>query len=51
MHSWAIYRIKGMPAALLRRVDAPDEETAIRKAIDVFAIEPAFQKQLLARAA
>jgi hypothetical protein len=42
---------RGTPAALLGHVDAPDEETAIRKAIDAFAIEPAFQKRLLARAA
>jgi hypothetical protein len=45
---WSIYHIKGTPAALLGRVEAPDEETAIRKAIDEFGIEPALQKRLLA---
>jgi hypothetical protein len=49
MHSWAIYRLKGTPAALIGRVEAPDAETAIRKAIDEFAIEPALHKRLLAQ--
>ena len=30
MHSWAIYRLKGTPAALLGHVDALDAETARR---------------------
>jgi hypothetical protein len=37
------------PAALLGSIEAPDEETAIRKAIDEFAVSPALQKRLLAR--
>jgi hypothetical protein len=49
MASWAIYRLKGTPAALLGHVDAPDEATAIKKAIDEFAIEPALHKRLLAQ--
>jgi hypothetical protein len=48
MHSWAIYRLKGTPAALLGHVEAPDAETAIRKAIDEFNIEPAFHNRLRA---
>ena len=40
---------KGTPAALLGRVEAPDEGTAIRKAIDEFGISPALQKRLLAQ--
>jgi hypothetical protein len=47
-HMWSIYHIKGTPAALLGRVEAPDEETAIKKAIDEFQIEPALQNRLLA---
>src|SRR5262249_28304121 len=43
-HMWSIYHIKGTPAALLGRVEAPDEKTAIRKAIDEFQIDPALQK-------
>ena len=41
MPSWAIYRLKGTPAALLGHVDAPDAETAIAKAIDEFDIPQA----------
>jgi hypothetical protein len=48
-YTWNIYHIKGTPAALLGRVEAPDEETAIKKAIDEFAVSPALQKRLLAR--
>jgi hypothetical protein len=48
-YTWSIYHIKGTPAALLGRVEAPDEETAIRKAIDEFQIGPALQKRLLAQ--
>jgi hypothetical protein len=44
-YTWSIYHIKGTPAALLGSVEAPDEETAIRKAIDEFAISPALQKR------
>jgi hypothetical protein len=39
-YSWSIYHIKGT---------SPDEETAIRKAIDQFEIDPALQKRLLAQ--
>jgi len=45
----AIYRLKGTPASLLGHVEAPDAETAIKKAIDEFAIEPALHKRLLAQ--
>jgi hypothetical protein len=40
---------KGDAGRLLGRVEAPDEETAIRKAIDQFEIEPALRKRLLAQ--
>jgi hypothetical protein len=48
-YTWIIYHIKGTAAALLGRVEAPDEETAIRKAIDQFEIDPVLQKRLLAQ--
>ena len=48
-YMWSIYHIKGTPAALLGRVEAPDEETAIKKAIDEFQIGPALQNRLLAQ--
>jgi hypothetical protein len=37
---WNIYRIKGMPAVLLGHVEAPDEESAIKRAIEDFKISP-----------
>jgi hypothetical protein len=49
MYRWAIYRLKGTPAALLGHVEAPDAEAAIKKAIDEFAIEPAYHRRLLAQ--
>jgi hypothetical protein len=48
-YTWSIYHIKGTPAALLGGVEAPDEHTAIKKAIDEFQIGPALQKRLLAQ--
>jgi hypothetical protein len=45
-YTWDVYHIKGTPAALLGRVEAPDEESAIRKAIEEFEISPALQKRL-----
>jgi hypothetical protein len=50
MHSWAIYRLKSTPAALLGYLEAPDEKSAIRKAILEFGItNPQTAKKLLAR--
>jgi hypothetical protein len=49
MNKWAIYRVKGTPAALIGHVEAPDAETAIKRAIDELEIDPAFHKRLLAQ--
>jgi hypothetical protein len=49
MRSWAIYRLKGTPAALFGHVEAPDAETAIKKGIEEFKIDPAFHKRLIAQ--
>jgi hypothetical protein len=46
-HRCAIYHIKGTPAKLLGHVEAPDEEGAIKKAIEEFKIAPELQKRLL----
>jgi hypothetical protein len=48
-YTWKIYHIKGTPAVLLGDVDAPDEKTASKKAIDQFEIGPALQNRLLAQ--
>jgi hypothetical protein len=49
-YSWSIYRITSTPAKLLGHVEAADEESAIRKAIDEFGVtNPQVQKRLLAR--
>jgi len=47
--TWSIYHIKGTPAAFLGHVEAPDEEAAIKLAIQEFQIRPELQKRLLAR--
>jgi hypothetical protein len=39
----------GTPAAYLGSVEAPDEDAAIKKAIEEFKISPALQKRLLAQ--
>jgi hypothetical protein len=49
-HRWAIYQIGGTPAKLLGHVEAPDEESAIKQAIEEFSItNPQLQKRLLAQ--
>jgi hypothetical protein len=39
---WNIYHIKGTPAVLLGHVEAPDEESAIKRAIEEFAVATLF---------
>jgi hypothetical protein len=48
--SWAIYRLNGTPAKLLGNVEAPDKESAIKRANVEFAVtNPQHQRKLLAR--
>ena len=37
---WALYRLKGSPAAFIAIVYAPDEKAALKAAIKEFAITP-----------
>jgi hypothetical protein len=47
---WEISRIKGTPAAVLGRIEAPDAESAIQKWIETYGItDPDQQKRLAAR--
>jgi hypothetical protein len=48
-HRWSIYRLKGTPAKLLGHVEAPDEESAIKRAIEEFNIAPELRGRLLAQ--
>jgi hypothetical protein len=49
-HSWLIYRIRGTPAAFVGHVEAPDEQTAIKKAFEELKItDPDQQRRLVAK--
>jgi hypothetical protein len=48
LYRWTIYRVRGTPAAALGTVEAPDEATAIAKAIEEFAIGPQHRSRLIA---
>ena len=49
-HSWAVYHIKGTPAKLAGIIDnAPDEQTAIARAIVEYYVLPDARGRLMAR--
>ena len=50
--AWSIYRLRSTSAEYLGRVIAPDQDTAIAKAIDEFEItNPERRKRLIAQRA
>jgi hypothetical protein len=49
-HSWAIYHLKGTPAQLVGIVDnQPDEESAIKAAIEEFDVPASQRGRLMAQ--
>jgi hypothetical protein len=47
MYEWRIIRLKKTPATLIGYVNAPDQEQAIKKAIESFGVKDPHQRSRL----
>lgn len=47
-YRWQIYHIKATPAKFLGSVYAPDEETALKYAVEELEIDPKLRNRLVA---
>jgi 1,2-phenylacetyl-CoA epoxidase PaaB subunit len=49
LQTWEVIRLKASPAAFVGVVEAPDEQTALKLAIEQFKVRPADQRRLIVR--
>ena len=47
-YRWQIYHIKCAPAKFIGTVTAPDEETALKKAVSELEIDPKIRNRIVA---
>jgi hypothetical protein len=47
-YRWQIYHIKSTPAKFIGTVTAPDEETALKKAVSELEIDPKIRNRIVA---